>query len=113
MSVEEGVGSEGLGGHGSAVTPDDGLVSIACGASSVYSRGRNDVRRRRLDSGSLCRAVAGPFSSLVSKAALASSSLGSGITQYLGIGFMAGGSMSGMADTWPNAQAFCHVSAGF
>ena len=47
------------------------------------------------------------FAPLVAKAALASSSLGSGITQYLGVGF--GGGTSGMADTWPNAQAFCNV----
>jgi len=54
--------------------------------------------------------VDGPFSALVDKAALASSSLGSGITQYLAVGFLGGGGgTTGMADTWPNAQAYCNV----
>lgn len=49
------------------------------------------------------------FAPLVAKAALASSSLGSGITQYLGVGFLGGGGTTGMADTWSNAQAYCNV----
>ena len=49
------------------------------------------------------------FSSLAAKAALASSSLGSGITQYLAVGFLGGGGTTGMADIWSNAQAYCNV----
>ena len=49
------------------------------------------------------------FAPLVAKARLASASLGSGITQYLGVGFAMNTGTSSMADSWLNAQAFCNV----
>ncbi len=59
-----------------------------------------------------CRCVAdelAAFSPLIAKAQLASDSLGTGITQDFAVGVAAGGGITGMADTWSNAQAYCNV----
>ena len=84
----------------------------ACSCLSRLFCSRVGMQQATAD-GKLHRAAAppGPFNALVNKAALASSSLGSGITQYLGVGFAVDNGMTGMADTWSNAQAFCNVSS--